>query len=53
MKNRMIGTLLSLLAPLSLVGEVKNVTVSMVGYNAYISHLFYALVTPAGFTVMK
>ena len=53
MKNWIIGTLLSLLAPLSLAGEVKNVTVSMVGYNADISHLFYALVTPAGTTATE
>lgn len=48
MKNWMLGTLLALLAPLSLAGQLDGVKISMVGFNADLSNLFYALATPAG-----
>lgn len=48
MKNWMLGTLLALLAPLSLAGQLNGVKISMVGFNADQSNLFYALPTPAG-----
>lgn len=48
MKNGMLGSLLALLAPLSLAGQLDGVKVSMVGFNADLSNLFYALPTPAG-----
>ncbi|MFZ3183313.1 MAG: hypothetical protein WA173_04120 [Pseudomonas sp.] len=48
MKNWMMGILLALLAPLSLAGELSGVKISMVGFNADIGNLFYALATPAG-----
>lgn len=53
MKHWILGTLLALLAPLSFAGEANNVTVRMVGYNADVNHLFYALVTPAGTTATE
>ena len=48
MKNWMLGTLLALLAPLSLAGQLDGVKISMVGFNADQSNVFYALATPAG-----
>src|SRR3989338_11357586 len=48
MKNWMLGTLLALLAPLSLAGQLDGVKVSLVAFNADLGNLFYTQATPAG-----
>lgn len=48
MKNWMLGTLLALLAPLSLAGDLSGVKISMVAYAEGGPNPFYALATPAG-----
>ena len=48
MKNWIFGALLTLLAPLSLAGQLDGVKIAMVGFNADLSNMFYVLASPAG-----